>query len=55
MLGKIIGAVAGAKAADHIRGINEPGGALLAGGYVLKRWNDKREAREQGQPSAAAA
>ena len=27
MLGKIIGAVAGAKAADHVRGISGPGGA----------------------------
>ena len=32
MLGKIIGAVAGAKAADHVRGISEPGGALLGVG-----------------------
>lgn len=32
MIGKIIGGIAGAKAADHIRGINEPGGALLGMG-----------------------
>ena len=32
MIGKIIGAVAGAKAADHVRGISEPGGALLGVG-----------------------
>jgi len=29
MFGKIIGAVAGAKAADHIGSLNQPGGALL--------------------------
>ena len=29
MFGKIIGAIAGAKAADHVRGMNEGGGALL--------------------------
>ena len=32
MLGKIIGAIAGAKAADHVRGMNEGGGALLGVG-----------------------
>ena len=29
MIGKIIGGIVGAKAADHVRGISEPGGALL--------------------------
>jgi len=29
MIGKILGAAIGAKAADHVRGVNEPGGALL--------------------------
>ena len=29
MLGKIIGAVAGAKAAHRTRGVDEPGGALM--------------------------
>ena len=38
MLGKIIGAVAGAKVADHVRGVNGPGGALLgAGAAALAR------------------
>ena len=38
MIGKIIGAVMGAKAADHVRGINEPGGALLGiGAAALAR------------------
>lgn len=38
MIGKIIGGIAGAKAADHIRGINEPGGALLGiGAATLAR------------------
>ena len=38
MIGKIIGGIAGAKAADHIRGINEPGGALLGiGAAALAR------------------
>jgi len=66
MLGKIIGAVAGAKAASRTRGVNEPGGALMgvaavamarrfgipgmiaaaAGGYALKRYNERRQARE---------
>ena len=32
MLGKIIGGIAGAKAADHVRGMNEGGGALLGVG-----------------------
>lgn len=32
MIGKIIGAVAGAKAADRVRGIGSPGGALLGVG-----------------------
>lgn len=32
MIGKIIGAVAGAKAADHVRGIGGTGGALLGVG-----------------------
>lgn len=34
MIGKIIGAVAGAKAAEHTRGIGGPGGALLGAGAV---------------------
>ena len=38
MIGKVIGGIAGAKAADHIRGINEPGGALLGiGAATLAR------------------
>jgi hypothetical protein len=38
MIGKIIGAVVGAKAADHVRGVNEPGGALLGiGAAALAR------------------
>jgi hypothetical protein len=32
MLGKIIGAVAGAKAANHVRGVGQTGGALLGVG-----------------------
>ena len=38
MLGKIIGGIAGAKAADHVRGMNEGGGALLGiGAAALAR------------------
>ena len=38
MIGKIIGAALGAKAANHIRGVNEPGGALLGiGAAALAR------------------
>ena len=38
MLGKIIGAVAGAKIADRVRGVNEPTGALLGiGAAALAR------------------
>jgi len=38
MIGKIIGGIAGAKAANHIRGVNEPGGALLGiGAAALAR------------------
>ena len=38
MFGKIIGAVAGAKAADHIGSLNQPGGALLGiGAAALAR------------------
>ena len=38
MLGKIIGGIAGAKAADHISGRNEGGGALLGiGAAALAR------------------
>ena len=38
MLGKIIGGIAGAKAANHVRGVNEPGGALLGiGAAALAR------------------
>lgn len=29
MIGKILGAVAGKKAAEHVRGVNGTGGALL--------------------------
>lgn len=32
MFGKIIGAVAGARIADHVRGVSGPGGALLGVG-----------------------
>ena len=65
MLGKIIGAVVGAKAASGARGVNESGGAVMGviavavarrfgipgmiaaavGGYALKRYNEKRDAR----------
>jgi hypothetical protein len=65
MLGKIIGAVAGARAARGTSGVAEPGGALMgvaavamarrfgipgmiaaaAGGYAIKRYNEKRQAR----------
>ena len=34
MIGKIIGAMAGAKIAEHARGVNGPGGALLGAGAV---------------------
>ena len=71
MIGKILAAVAGAKAADGTRGVNEPAGALLgvgtlmlvrrfglpgviaaaAGGWALKRYNEKR----QRTPRKAAA
>lgn len=38
MLGKIIGAVAGAKAANHISGVGQTGGALLGiGATTLAR------------------
>ena len=66
MIGKIIGAIAGSKAAEHTRSIGGPGGALLgagavavarrlgpvgllaalAGGYWLKRRNEKAERAE---------
>ncbi len=78
MIGKIIGAVAGAKAAEHVRGLGGTGGALLgagtaallrrmsplgliavaAGGYALKRYNDKREKapkRRRRSPKAKAS
>jgi hypothetical protein len=68
MIGKIIGAIAGAKAAKHTRGVNGTGGALMgaatiamarrfgpagmiaaaAGGYALKRYNEKRRAKYPG-------
>ena len=39
MFGKLIGAIAGAKAADHMRGVSGTGGALLgaAAPMVLRR------------------
>jgi hypothetical protein len=39
MIGKLIGAIAGAKAADHVRGVSGTGGALLgaAAPMVLRR------------------
>jgi hypothetical protein len=39
MIGKIIGAVAGKKAADHMRGVSGPTGALLgaAAPVILRR------------------
>ena len=39
MIGKIIGAVAGKKAADHIRGVSGPTGAILgaAAPMLLRR------------------
>lgn len=81
MIGKILGGVAGAKAAKGSRGVGKPRGALMgmasvallrrmslpvlvaaaAGGYVLKKRNDKR-ASEQAKrksfetpPAGAAA
>lgn len=65
MLGKIIGAIAGAKAAKSARGVNEPGGAVMgvaavalarrfgipgmiaaaAGGYALKKYNEKKSVK----------
>jgi hypothetical protein len=64
MIGKLIGAVAGAQAARHTSKVGGAGGALLgaasasvlrrmsipamlalgAGGYVYKKWSDRREA-----------
>lgn len=32
MIGKILGAIAGERAAKHVRGLGGPGGALLAAG-----------------------
>ena len=38
MLGKILGGIAGARAAGHIRGVDKPGGALLGiGAAALAR------------------
>jgi len=38
MLGKILGGIVGAKAADHVSGVNETGGALLGiGAAALAR------------------
>lgn len=38
MIGKLVGALAGAKAAKHTRGVNEPGGAVLgAAAFALAR------------------
>lgn len=39
MLGKILGGIAGAKAADHVRGVSGTGGAILgaAAPMVLRR------------------
>ena len=34
MIGRLIGAAVGAKAAEHVRGIGGPGGALLGAGAV---------------------
>ena len=34
MIGKLIGAMVGAKAADRIRGVIEPGGALMGAAAV---------------------
>lgn len=77
MIGKIIGAIVGARAAKRPGGVSETGGAVLgagtaallrrmsplglvalaAGGYALKRYNDRRRnaaAREKPKvrPSA---
>ncbi len=69
MIGKIIGAFAGGKIAEHTRGIGGPTGAVLgvgaaalarrmslpallaitAGGYLAKRYIDKKE---KPQPAA---
>ena len=65
MIGKLIGAFAGAKAAEHARGVSGPGGAVMGaaavalarrfgpagmiaaavGGYALKRYKEKQDAR----------
>jgi hypothetical protein len=39
MIGKIVGAIAGKRAAQHVRGLNGPGGALLGAGAasVIRR------------------
>lgn len=75
MIGKIIGAIAGAKAADHMRGVGGAGGALLgvgaatlakrlslpamlalaAGGYAVKRYTEKRDAKRPAKRTKAAA
>ena len=70
MLGKIIGAVVGAKAAKNAGGVDQPGGALMgvaavaiarrfgipgmlaaaAGGYAIKRYNEKRQFKTPADP-----
>lgn len=73
MIGKILGAVIGSKAAaSHAGGLGGTGGALMGagaaallrrmgpvglvaavvGGYALKRYSDKRDARTAGHPAA---
>ena len=74
MIGKLIGAMVGAKAAEHARGINGPAGAILgagavalarrmsplsliavaAGGYAMKKYNEKRDAQERSKAAAQA-
>lgn len=74
MIGKMLGAFLGARAAKGTRGVDEPGGALLgvaavslarrfgipgliaaaAGGYAVKRYNEKRQAAPRKRPRRAA-
>jgi hypothetical protein len=75
MIGKIIGAIAGSKMAEHTRGLGGPTGAALgvgaaaiarrlslpalvaitAGGYLAKKYSEKKEAEKAAPVSAANA
>jgi len=46
MIGKLIGAVAGAKATEHVKGV---------GGYAYKRYTDKKAKRPARRAKAKAA